>query len=146
MNEGTANPELLTHTSGQIFGGSVAEGGKAGAGKELRDALVALGATLAEQPPEKLDVLVNAQVRIKISTEALRHKSDAWADASAMRSATHIAPKDQHPAALNVLCTGEDAEQRRLADCVGADNSYQRSGLDIGRYVIEGDDGAVAVS
>ena len=48
VDEGAADPELLTHAAGELFGRPIVEGSKAGTGEELGDALVALGTRLTE--------------------------------------------------------------------------------------------------
>ena len=51
-----------------------------------------------------------------------------------MASIGHVAPQHFNPAVLNALCAGNETQERRLADAIGADHSD-----DLVRRQIEGD-------
>src|SRR6185437_5914112 len=62
MDERAAEAKLLSHSSRELFGGSVGEGRKPRAFQELPDPPPALFARLAEQPGKKFDIFPHAEV------------------------------------------------------------------------------------
>ena len=137
VDERAAQPEFLPHAARQFLRRTIGEGRKLGALQKLGNSPVPLGTGLPEQPAEKLDILADAEVRIKVLAEPLRHESDARANRGAVRGVCHVAVKHDNAAGLQLPCAGDDAEQRRLADAVGADQPDHAAGRQRHRDVIE---------
>ena len=76
VNQRAAQAELLPHAARQLLRRPICKGRQPGAVQQFRDPPVALVAGLPEQAAEKLDVLADAQVRIEILAQALRHVGD----------------------------------------------------------------------
>ena len=89
---------------------------------------------------EEFNVLADAEVGIEIFPEPLRHVGDAGTDRGAVRRIGDIAAKHVTPARLHLPGAGDNAEQRRLADAVGADQSDHAAGRQRYRDIIERDD------
>ena len=98
MNERATQPKFLAHAAGQLFRRTGSEGRKAGAVQKLGNPPRSLGARLSEQTAEELDVLADAEIGIKVSSQALRHVGDAGANRCAVRFAAHVAAKDDDAA------------------------------------------------
>ena len=112
----------------------------------LGDPRRALGAAVTEQSAEEVDVFPDAEVGIEVLSQALRHKGDARADRAAMARIGHVAAQNFHPAVLDALGAGDEAQQRRLADAVRADHSDDAVRRNIERDRVEGNDAAISVA
>ena len=97
------------------------------------------GTRLPEQAAEELDILPDAQVRVEILAQALRHVGDARTDRGPMRRASHVAAEDENGAGLDPPRAGDQAQQRRLADAVWPDESDHAAGRDVDRDVVQRD-------
>jgi hypothetical protein len=91
--------------------------------RAARRSCVPLNAGLSEQAAEELDVLANAQVRVEVLAETLRHVGDARADRGAMPRRAISPPRTKHASGLNLREPRDKAQQRRLAHAVRPDQS-----------------------
>ena len=123
VDERAAEPELLAHAARQLARQAVGERRQARAVQQVGDAHLALGAVLAEEAREELDVLAHAEVGIEVLAEPLRHVGDARADLRAVARVRHVAAEHLDRAGLNALGAGDDAQQRRLSHAVGTDQA-----------------------
>ena len=94
-----------------------------GAGEQFGNARLSLAAGVPEQTAEKFDVFADAEVGIEVPAQALRHIGDAGADRGAMRGIRHVAAEHTNFSRLDLPDAGNDTQQRRFADAVGADQS-----------------------
>ena len=146
VDQGAAQAELLAHAAGKLLGKPAGERGQSRAVQQVGDPRRALGAAVTEQPTEEVDVFPHAEVGIEVLSQALRHVGDARTDRAAMARIGHVAAQHFHPAVLDALGAGYEAQQRRLADAVGADQSDDAVGRNIERDPVEGDDVAISVA
>ena len=137
VDQRAAKAELLPHAARELPGRPVGERREPGAVEQLGDAPLPLGAGLPEQSAEKLDVLAHAEVGIEVLAEALRHVGDARADRCAVRGICHVAAENVDLAGLDLPGAGNDAQQRRLADAVGADQPDDAAGRKRERDAVE---------
>ncbi len=110
MDETAAKPELLPHAAGQLLRRTIGKGRQPGALEKLGDSHVPLGTGLSEQPAEKLDILADAEIRIEVLAQSLRHIGDAGADRGAMRRILDVAVEDE-----GVSGSGLAARRRRCS-------------------------------
>ena len=106
---------------------------------------VPFGAGLSEQAAKKLDILADAEVRIEVLAQSLRHVGDARADRGPMRWILHVAIEHEDVSGLDLPRAGNDAQQRRLSDPVGTDEPDHATGRKLERHRVEGDHGAVSL-
>ena len=111
-----------------FFAGRSANGASPVLSSSFRDVPLALGAGLPKQAAEELDILADAEVGIEVLAETLRHVGDARTDSGAMRGIRHVAVEHEHAAGLDLARAGDEAEERRLADAVGADDPDHAAG------------------
>ena len=123
-----------------FLAGRSANGASPVLSQKLGDAPLPLGAGLPEQAGEELDVLADAEVGIEILAQTLRHVGDARTNRAAMPGIRHIAVEHEDAAGLDLARAGNDGEQRRLADPVGADQPDHAAGREGDRDVVERDD------
>ncbi len=71
----------------------------------------ALGARLAEQAAEEIDVLVDAEIRVEIFPEALRHIGDPGTHGRTVTAIRDVAAQYVHSALLQPLGTGDEAQE-----------------------------------
>ena len=95
VDEAATKPELLPHAARQFLRRTVGKGCEPGALEKLGDSRVPFGTGLPEQAAEKLDVLADAEVRIKVLAQSLRHIGDAGADRGPMRRIRHAPVEDE---------------------------------------------------
>ncbi len=145
VDQRAAQAELLAHAAGELLGQPVGEGREAGALQQLGDPEVALGAALAEQAAEELDILAHAEVRIEVLAQALRHEGDPRADRRAMAHIDHVAAQHFDPAFLDALGAGNEAQQRGFADAIRADQPDSAIGRNVERQPVERGDLPIAV-
>ena len=100
---------------------------------------VALVAGCAEQPAEEVDVLEDGERRVEVLAQPLRQVGDARADGVAVRGVGDVAAEHLDRARLDLAYAGDQAEQRRLADAVRADQADHASGRDVEVDVVERD-------
>jgi hypothetical protein len=91
VDERAAEAELLLHAAGQLAGWPMREGRQPRRLEERGDAALALGAAVAEQAPEEIDVLEHRQRRIQVLSQALRHVGDARERVAAVAPVGHVA-------------------------------------------------------
>ena len=145
MDETATKPELLPHAAGQFLRWAVGKRRESGAVQELTDLFVPLGTRLLEQAAKKLDILPDAQVRIEVLAQALRHIGDARTDRGPMRRASHVAADDENGPGLYPPRTRDQAQQRGLADPVGPDEPHHAAGRDLDRDVVQSNNTAVSL-
>ena len=97
----------------------------------------AFGARLAEQATKELDVLADAEVRIEVLAQSLRHIGDAGANGARCAESVMSPIEHKHMAGLDLPCAGYDAEQRRLSDPVGPDQADHAAGRQLDRDRVE---------
>ena len=131
MDETATEPELLPHAAGQFLRGTVGKGRKPRAVQKIADFFVPFGTRLSEQAAKELNVLPDTQVRIEVLAQTLRHIRDARTDSRPMRGACHVAVEDQNASGLDLSRARDQAEQRRLADAVGPDESGHAPGRNL---------------
>ena len=131
MDETAAKPELLPHAARQFLRRTIGKGRKPGALEKLGDSRVPLGTRLSEQAAEELDILADAEVRIEILAQALRHIGDARTDRGPMRRIRYVAVEDENASGLDLPRAGDDAQQRRLSDAVGPDEPDHAAGRNL---------------
>ena len=121
VDQRAAKAELLLHSARKLAGGAVAEWREAGAVEQLIDARGALGAILAEQSAEKVDVLEHRQRHVKILAQPLRHVGNARANRVAVALVAHVAAQYLNLSGLYRTYAGQQREQAGLAHAVRAD-------------------------
>ena len=146
MDQSAAQAQLLSHPPRQLLCRPIGERRQSRALQQLRNPRAALGPALSEQLTEELDVLLDAQVGIEISAQPLGHVGNARTDRAAMACIRHVAAQHLDLTVLNLLCTGNDAEQRRLSDAVSANHPHHASRRDFEADRVQGVDEAVAVA
>ncbi len=92
MDQRAAQAELLLHAAGQLAGRPLGEAGEAGALEQCGDPALALGAVLAEQAAEEVDILEDRKRRIEVLAQALRHVGDARAARRRRCAASAMSP------------------------------------------------------
>jgi hypothetical protein len=142
-------PDRLTtgrsgNGAGELARRPVREGREPRALQQPRDPALALGAVVAEQPAEEVDVLEHRERRIEVPAEALRHVGDARADRPAVARIGHVGAEHLDPAGLHRARPRDQREQARLADAVGTDQPDHAAGGKVEAHRIEGADPAVA--
>src|SRR6516162_3651649 len=93
----------------------------------------------------KIEVLKDAQRRIKVGAEALRHIGDACNMCGAVRFVGHIAVKDRYTALLNNSNAADQRQQSRFADTVRTDQADHTASGDLNRNIVERDRSPVAM-
>ena len=121
MDEGATKPELLPHAAREFPCLPVLERRKARALGQFINAALALRFWLAEEAGEKGDILGDAQVRIKVLSEALRHVGDLEAGARPMAAISHITAEDFDRAGLDPPAARDEAQKGGFSDAVRAD-------------------------
>ena len=146
VDQRAAQAELLPHAAGELFRRTIGKLREPCALQKLGNPPFAFGPRLSENTREELDVLADAEVRIEILPEPLRHVGDAGTDRGAVRRIGDIAAKNEHRACLKPPGASDNAKQRRLADAVGADQSDYAGGRQRYRHIIESGDSAIALA
>ena len=95
--------------------------------------------------PKKSMFLEDAQRRIEVAAETLRHIGDAAADLGEVADVADILVEDQDLAGLNGLDPGDQPEQRRFAHPVRSDYADHDARRDVDRDVVERDGRAITV-
>ena len=121
VDEGAAERQFLLHTAGELTGGAIGEGIEAGGGEQALDAGAPLGRLEAEETGVEVDVLGDRQGRVEVSAQPLRHVGDAVGVGVAGAAINLREAEDIDLARLEAADTGDQAEERRLADAVRAD-------------------------
>jgi hypothetical protein len=103
------------------------------------------GPGLAEQPAEEIEILEHAQGRIEVAAKTLRHIGDAAVAGLAMGGLAHVATERVDGASLDPAYAGDEAEQRRFSDAVGADQSDHAGRGNGERHAVERNGPLVAV-
>ena len=137
VDQRAAQAEFLPHAAGKLLRRPVRERLQAGAVQQLGDAPLPFVAGLSEQPREKLDVLADAEIGIKVPAQSLRHVGDARADRAAVCRVRHVAAQYRDAAGLDPPRAGDDGKQRRFADAVGSDHADHATGRQVKRDGIE---------
>jgi len=146
MDQGAAETELLLHAPGELSGGPVAEGRKAGALQQVCDPAAPLRCVVAEQLPEEVEVLEDRERRIEVLAQALRHIGDAGPHLGSAPGVGHVVPKHFHAARLDLARAGDEGEQGGLADAVGADQRHHAPSGNVQVDRIERHGAAVALA
>ena len=137
VDERGAEPHLLLHAPREFAGGAVVKGGEAGRLEQAGDPRAPFRRPLAEEPGEEVDVFKNAQLHREVLAEPLRHEGDPRTDGVAVPQVGNVAAEHDHAAGLDPLGSGDQAEQRRLADAVGADQPDHLACGNINREVAD---------
>jgi hypothetical protein len=140
-----AQAQLLAHPARQFLRRPIGERRQAGAGQEIGQMGLAFRRRLAEQAPEEFDILADAEVGIEVLAQPLRHIGDPRADRPAVAPIGHVAAQHGDASLLDAPRAGDQAEQRRLADAVGSDDTGDGPRLDRQRQPVRGENLAVAV-
>jgi hypothetical protein len=146
VDERAAEPELLLHAARELAGRPVTEGREPGAGQQLLDAPPALGARLAEQATEEIDVVEDRQRRVEIAPQSLGHVGDAERHGAPDPARAHVAAQHLHGAVADRPGAGDQAEQGRLAHAVGTDQAGQAAAGNVQVEGVERLDVAVPVA
>ena len=99
----------------------------------------------AENAAKKIDVFKHRQRRVKIAAQALGHISDSLCHFGAHTALPRISAKHFDKTGLNFTCSSDEAEQCRLTNAVGTDNTRHTPRGYAEIDVIEGNRGAVAM-
>jgi len=110
----------------RFAGGAVGKGGKAGCVQETLDARAAFAALKTEEAGVEIDVFVNAEGRVEVAPQSLRHVGDAVREGKTVARAGHVAVENAHLPALDAAHAGDDAEQGAFTDAVRADETDGR--------------------
>ena len=145
VDERTAKTELLLHSAGELTGRAILERIKRGGGQEFGDAGAALGSRLSEQPAEEVDILENAERRIEIAAEPLRHVGNAGAEAFEVGRLGKVAVEHHNLSALDCAHARNQGQQGGLADPVGSDHPHHLARRDFNRCIVERDRRPVTV-
>jgi len=145
MDERAAERELLLHPARQLPRRPVRKGIETGRSEELPDAPLALGFGLAEKAAEEVEILEDAQRRVEVAAETLRHVGDAGQTRPAMLWVVHVAVEGEHLALLDPADAGNEREQCRFADAIRSDESDHAIGRDREGHVVERDGSAIAM-
>ncbi|MFK4403300.1 hypothetical protein ABH991_000334 [Bradyrhizobium ottawaense] len=137
VDQGAAQADLLLHAAGEFCRRPVGEGREPGVAQQAGDPPVPLGLVVSEQAAEEVDVLEHRQCRIQILAEPLRHIGDVGAHVAAMARACHIAAEHVDASVLDRAGSGDQRQQARFADAVGADQSDHAAGRQVERDGIE---------
>ena len=121
VDKGTAQPQLLFHTAGQLAGGTVPERQQPGSFKQPVNLILPGGASQTKQIGEEGDVLVHRQRMVEITAQSLGHIGNAGGDPVTKPLAAHIAAKHLQLAGLQLTGTGKQAQQCGFAHPVRAD-------------------------
>ena len=128
MDQRAAQAELLPHAAGQLLRLSIGKRRKSGALQQLGDPPLPFGTRLAEQPRKELYILGDAELRIKVFAQTLRHIGDVRAHRVAVCGVHHVPAEDIDASGLNLSRAGNDAQQRRLSDSIGPDEPGHAAG------------------
>src|SRR4029079_9747227 len=85
----------------------------------------------------KIDVLKDAQRRVKVASQALRHIGDASNLRGAEGFVGHVTFKHRDMALLNNAHASDQSQQRRLTDSVRTDHSDHATGGDFHSNIVE---------
>ena len=129
VDERAAQPELLLHAAGQLAGRAIAKAARARCWRAARrSAAAARPRGWPNRRPKKSTLSKTDSVRVEVAPEALGHVGDAGRDAPPVRGGAHVAAEHLHRAVLDLARAGDQAEQRRLADAVRADEAGHAAG------------------
>ena len=145
MDEGAAQAELLLHAARELPCQAVREGIETGRSEKIGDACLALGASLAEEAGEEVDILPHAEIGVEVPAQPLRHVGDARADGVAMVPVRHVTGEHVDPSRLDPPRAGDEGEQRGLADAVRPDNRNRTAGRDLQVHPVQRGDVAIAL-
>jgi len=87
-----------------------------------------LGAVLAEQAREEIDILGDRQRGIQILPQPLRHVGDPWANGMAMTTVGHVAAQHGYRPGLHLPDTSDQGQHCGFAHRVGADEAHYATG------------------
>ena len=145
VDQRAAERQLLLHAARELAGGPLEERVEAGRAGQIVDARLPLRLALAEQPADEVHIFEHAERGVEIAAEALRHVGDARVCALPERCVLEVSIKRPHLAGLDLAHAGDQPEQRRFADAVGADESGHPARGNGDRHVIERDGLAVVM-
>ena len=145
VDQRAAQAELLLHAAGELAGRPAFERVEARRLEQFIDATSALCLRLTEQSPMKIDVLKDAERRIKVAAKALRHIGDERTMCGAVRSVSHVALKDHDMALLNDPNAPDQRQQSRFADTVRTDHADHAAGGDLDGHIVERNPFSVAM-
>ena len=143
MDEGAAEPELLLHSAGEFSRRAVEKAVETGTPGQPVDPAAALLHILSEQPGEKLQILLDGERKIEVLPESLRHIGAFRADPAAVFRAPHIPAQNVELPFLHGVRSGDQREQRRLADAVRTDQANQFARRQCQRQALDADRPAV---
>ena len=144
VNQRTTQAEFLLHASRQLARRAIGKPVQASAAHQIVDTAFALRFVLAEQPPEKIQVLEHGQGRVQILAQTLRHIGDARANLAPVRRAGHIAAQHPQGALLQLARTGNQRQQAGFSHPVRADHPHHAVSGNLQRNVIQRDLLAIA--
>ncbi len=137
VDQRAAEAELLLHAPRELLRRPVGEGREAGAFKKALDPPRPLLRPLAEQPSEEIDVLAHRERGIEVPAEPLRHVGDPRLHPLAMAHIGDVAAEHGDPARLHLAGAGDERQEARLADAIGADQPDHASGRQVEGHVVE---------
>ncbi len=137
MDQRAAQAELLLHPARQLSCRPALEGVETRGLEQFVDPPPALRRALAEQAAMEIDILEDAQGRIEIAAETLRHIGDARTVHPAVGLVGHVAVEDDHTALLDHPYACDKGQQGRLADTVRSDQPHHATGGEADRNIGE---------
>ena len=146
VHQRAAQADFLLHAARELAAGPISERVEPGRLQKLVDARAPLRRALAEQAAEEVDIVENAERRIEIAAEPLRHVGDAAADSPGDGASSAMLPSSARPRRSGSCARpAMSAEQRGLADAVRPDQSRHAAGGNVEREVVERERLAVAM-
>ncbi len=146
VDKSAAESHFLLHAPREFSGGPIAKRPQSSGLEQLLHAERALGGREPEELRHEVDVVVDAELEIEILAEALRHVRDPRTHVAPVPDLPHVAAEHVDAALLQLLRSGNQSHQRRLADAVWTDDADHDPARNVERDVVERDGTAVAVS
>ena len=145
VHQCAAEADLLFHAARQLAGRAIRERAEAGGVEQFLDLRRARCSGKTEEPRHEVDVLLDAQLEIKVLAEALRHIGDARTSVAPVAGVGHIAVKRDHLSLLDRFRAGDQRHQCRFADAVGADDADHAAARNVEREIVDRHGLAVAM-
>ena len=123
VDQRAAERQLLLHAARELAGGAREERVESGRAGQIVDARFPLRLRLAEQPADEVHIFEHAERRVEVAAEPLRHIGYARVGALPEHLVPEVSIERPHLAGLDFAHAGDEPEQGRFADAVGADDS-----------------------
>ena len=137
VNQRAAQAEFLAHAARQLLCRPILERSQPGAVKQFRNPPLAFVAGLSEQAAEKFDILADAEVRIEILAEPLRHVGDPRTYRRPVPRVGDVATEHRGAAGLILTRARDDAEKRGFPYPVRTDQPDHAIGRYADRHAIQ---------